>query len=302
VRHPGGRSPQARAARDVDGLIIPGGESTTLLKLVHEWGSCRRSRSSTPRGGRSSAPAPADSPGAGGGEPAQFSLGLIDVGVERNAYGRQRESFEARGSATLEGLATPIEMVFIRAPRIRRVGAGVETLAAYRDEPVMARQGSVLVATFHPELTDDPAVHEYFCAMVRKARVACEPQPKARRACEKGVRAAADGERAAKRAARVIFHDVYTNVPPEEIERFVRSQELGRLVTVAADGTPHLGLYPFTYDGAAFEIHSCAATSRSPTSASGRAACSRSTRCWRRSRPIGWTRRTRSWRRRTIAR
>src|SRR3989449_9975556 len=59
----------------------------------------------------------------------------------------------------------------------------------------------------------------------------------------------------AKRAARVIFHDVYTNVPPEEIVRFVRSQELGRLVTVAPDGTPHLGLYPFTYDGAAFEIH-----------------------------------------------
>jgi len=102
--------------------------------------------------------------------PAQFSLGLIDVGVERNAYGRQRESFEAAGTAVLDGRPVPIEMVFIRAPRIRRVGPGVETLARHGDEPVMARQGSVLVATFHPELTDDPTVHEYFCRMVKEAK------------------------------------------------------------------------------------------------------------------------------------
>jgi 5'-phosphate synthase pdxT subunit len=102
--------------------------------------------------------------------PRQFSLDFIDVGVERNAYGRQRESFEACGTATLDGRATPVEMVFIRAPRIRRVGAGVETLARHGDEPVLAREGSVLVATFHPELTDDATIHEYFCAMVRKAK------------------------------------------------------------------------------------------------------------------------------------
>src|SRR5207237_10699999 len=102
--------------------------------------------------------------------PRQSSLDSIDVGVERNAYGRQRESFEAHGSASLDGRATPVEMVFIRAPRIRRVGAGVETLARHGDEAVLARQGSVLVATFHPELTDDPTVHEYFCSMVRKPR------------------------------------------------------------------------------------------------------------------------------------
>ena len=83
---------------------------------------------------------------------------------------RQRESFEARGTATLAGRRTPVEMVFIRAPRIRRVGLGVETLAQHHDEAVMARQGSVLVATFHPELTDDSTVHAYFCDMVRKAR------------------------------------------------------------------------------------------------------------------------------------
>ena len=89
--------------------------------------------------------------------------------VERNAYGRQRESFEATGSARLEGRDTPISMFFIRAPRIRQLGAGVETLSARDGEPVMIRQGSVLAATFHPELTDDPTVHRYFCAMVERA-------------------------------------------------------------------------------------------------------------------------------------
>jgi 5'-phosphate synthase pdxT subunit len=102
--------------------------------------------------------------------PRQFSLGLIDVGVERNAYGRQRESFEATGTATLNGREAPVEMVFIRAPRIRRVGPEVETLARHGGEAVMARQGPVLVATFHPELTDDATVHAYFCEMVKTAR------------------------------------------------------------------------------------------------------------------------------------
>ena len=156
---------------EVDGLIIPGGESTTLLKLMDLWGFV-----------------PALEKFHGGGKPifgtcagliltarevenpAQFSLGFIDVGVERNAYGRQRESFETHGAATLDGRTVPVEMVFIRAPRIRRVGAGVETLARHDGEAVMARQGSVLVATFHPELTDDDTVHAYFVRMVREAR------------------------------------------------------------------------------------------------------------------------------------
>jgi 5'-phosphate synthase pdxT subunit len=156
---------------DIDGLIMPGGESTTLLKLMDAWGFV---------------PALEKFHGAGKPifgtcagliltardvtNPPQFSLGLIDVGVERNAYGRQRESFETPGTATLDGRPVPIEMVFIRAPRIRRVGPGVETLARHQDEPVMARQGSVLVATFHPELTADPTVHQYFCRMVKEAR------------------------------------------------------------------------------------------------------------------------------------
>ena len=163
------RKPEQLAG--VDGLIMPGGESTTLLKLMHEWGFVPALEKFHAEG------RPIFGTCAGlillardVERPRQFSLGLIDVGVERNAYGRQRESFEAHGTATLEGRATAIEMVFIRAPRIRRVGDDVETLATWKDEPVMARQGSVLVATFHPELTDDPTVHEYFCAMVGKAR------------------------------------------------------------------------------------------------------------------------------------
>jgi len=153
---------------DVDGLIIPGGESTTLLKLMNEWGFVPALEKFHAAG------KPIFGTCAGlivtardVINPPQLSLGLIDVGVERNAYGRQRESFETGGTATLDGRRVPIEMVFIRAPRIRRVGPGVETLAAHGDEPVMARQGSVLVATFHPELTDDPTVHRYFCEMVK---------------------------------------------------------------------------------------------------------------------------------------
>lgn len=155
----------------LDGLIMPGGESTTLVKLMQEWGFVP-ALETFHRDGK-----PIFGTCAGlillareVENPAQFSLGFIDVAVERNAYGRQRESFEAHGTASLGGRSTPIEMVFIRAPRIRRVGAGVETLARHGDEPVMARQGTVLVATFHPELTTDSTVHAYFCEMVKRAR------------------------------------------------------------------------------------------------------------------------------------
>lgn len=163
------RKPEQLA--DVDGLIMPGGESTTLLKLMHEWGFVPALETFHEAG------KPIFGTCAGlillareVENPRQFSLGLIDVGVERNAYGRQRESFEATGTVTLNGRDAPVEMVFIRAPRIRRVGSAVETLARHGGEPVMAREGTVLVATFHPELTDDPTVHAYFCEMVKAAR------------------------------------------------------------------------------------------------------------------------------------
>ena len=155
----------------LDGLIIPGGESTTLLKLMDAWGFVPALEKFHGEG----KPIFGTCAGLillarGVESPRQFSLGLIDVDVERNAYGRQRESFEAHGTATLGGRDTAVEMVFIRAPRIRRTGAGVETLARHGGEPVMAREGTVLVATFHPELTDEAAVHAYFCEMVRAAR------------------------------------------------------------------------------------------------------------------------------------
>ena len=163
------RKPEQLAG--LDGLIMPGGESTTLLKLMDAWGFVP-ALEKFHRAGR---PIFGTCAGLillarGVESPKQLSLGLIDVDVERNAYGRQRESFEAQGTATLRGRDAAIEMVFIRAPRIRRTGPGVETLARHGGEPVMAREGTVLVATFHPELTDDPTVHAYFCEMVEAAR------------------------------------------------------------------------------------------------------------------------------------
>jgi len=157
----------------VDGLIMPGGESTTLLKLMDAWDFVPAIEKFHNAG------KPIFGTCAGlillareVESPRQFSLGLIDVTVERNAYGRQRESFEAAGVARLDGHAAPLEMVFIRAPRIRKTGPGVEVLAEHGGEPVMARQGRILVATFHPELTDDTAVHRYFCDLVSRVRVA----------------------------------------------------------------------------------------------------------------------------------
>jgi 5'-phosphate synthase pdxT subunit len=104
--------------------------------------------------------------------PPQRSLGFLDVTVERNAYGRQKESFESTGVWTAGG---SLEVVFIRAPRIRSVGAGVEVLAVHAGEPILVGQGRMLGATFHPELTEDPAVHRL---LIRRC-VAPAPTPEA---------------------------------------------------------------------------------------------------------------------------
>ena len=153
----------------LDGLIIPGGESTTLLKLMDAWDFTPAIEEFHDEG----KPIFGTCAGLillarGVQSPSQPSLGLIDIDVERNAYGRQRESFEVHGEANL-GRDVPVEMVFIRAPRIRRVGPGVKVLARHGGEPVMASEGSVLVATFHPELTDDSSVHRYYCRLVEEA-------------------------------------------------------------------------------------------------------------------------------------
>lgn len=163
------RKPEELA--DVDGLVIPGGESTTLLRLMDEWGFVPALEKFHAEG------RPIFGTCAGlivlardVEHPRQPSLGLIDVTVERNAYGRQRESFEATGDVLIDGRPRAVEMIFIRAPRIRRVGPGVDVLARHGDDPVMARQDTVLVATFHPELTESDAIHRYFCDIVRRAR------------------------------------------------------------------------------------------------------------------------------------
>ena len=97
--------------------------------------------------------------------PPQRSLDLIDIAVERNSYGRQIDSFEGVGSFHSNGEKRPLEMVFIRAPRIVRLGEGVRCLATCRGDCVMARQEKILVVSFHPELTDDLTVHRYFLEM-----------------------------------------------------------------------------------------------------------------------------------------
>lgn len=157
----------------VDGLVMPGGESTTLLKLMDAWDFVPALEKFHDAG------KPIFGTCAGlillareVESPTQFSLGFIDVTVERNAYGRQRESFEASGTAKLGPEPVQLEMVFIRAPRITRVGPGVQVLAEHGGEPVMARQDRVLVATFHPELTDSANVHQYFCDMVEQSKAA----------------------------------------------------------------------------------------------------------------------------------
>jgi pyridoxal 5'-phosphate synthase pdxT subunit len=161
---------KAAELRQVDGLVIPGGESTTLLKFIlnpdldyieafQEFHQAGKPMFGTCAGLILVAKDVLN--------PAQFSFGFIDMGVERNAYGRQKESFETVGESYLEGTAKPLKMVFIRAPRITRLGAQVERLATCHEEPVMARQGNILVATFHPELTGDLTAHRYFLEMAK---------------------------------------------------------------------------------------------------------------------------------------
>ena len=157
---------QPRQLDAVDGLILPGGESTTLIKLMDACGFWEPLRAFIDSG------RPVFGTCAGlillAAEvvnPPQKSLAAIDVTVERNSYGRQRESFEAVGTFAANGRGRDLPMVFIRAPRILRLGAGVQPLAHCRGEVVMARSGNVLAASFHPELTPDSAVHRYFAGM-----------------------------------------------------------------------------------------------------------------------------------------
>ena len=147
----------------VDALVLPGGESTTVSMLLDSSGLRE------PVAARLDDGMPALGTCAGmillasdviDGRRDQSSFGAIDIGVRRNAFGRQVDSFEA--DITVASMDEPLHAVFIRAPFVERVGEGVDVLAAVDDHPVMCRQGAIVVTAFHPELTDDGRVHELF--------------------------------------------------------------------------------------------------------------------------------------------
>lgn len=152
---------------EINGLVLPGGESTTMLKFLeinNFFDDLKRFCSAWPVFGTC---AGAILLAREVLHPAQRSLGLLDISVERNSYGRQIDSAILTRETELAG--GPLEMVFIRAPRILSVRAGVEVLA-YRDQdPVLVRQGRVMAATFHPELSSDRRVHRLLVEAVRKS-------------------------------------------------------------------------------------------------------------------------------------
>ncbi|NIK72310.1 MULTISPECIES: pyridoxal 5'-phosphate synthase glutaminase subunit PdxT [unclassified Paenibacillus] len=153
---------------ELDGIVIPGGESTTIGKLIRKYDFLEALKEFSQQG------KPLFGTCAGliilankieGQEDAH--LQLMDMVVARNAFGRQRESFET--DLPIQGIDEPIRAVFIRAPLIKEVGSSVEVLSVYNDEIVAARQGHLLACSFHPELTDDYRLHAYFVDMVKEA-------------------------------------------------------------------------------------------------------------------------------------
>lgn len=158
----------AEAIAECDALILPGGESTTIGKLMVRYGIDEAIRAMHAAG------KPIYGTCAGAillsddvVEANVHNLGLLNARISRNAYGRQTDSFET--DLTIDGLeGEPYRAVFIRAPRFVSVGDGVEVLSAVGDEPVMVRQGNLLASTFHPELTVDGRVHELLVSMIRK--------------------------------------------------------------------------------------------------------------------------------------
>jgi 5'-phosphate synthase pdxT subunit len=141
----------------LDGLVIPGGESTAIMRLVRLYGLEDAIREFA---------GPVFGTCAGMILLDRNHLGVLDLEVRRNGYGRQVASFEA--DLELAGDPEPLRGVFIRAPRVREAGPAVEVLAEYDGEPVLLREGRFLVASFHPELTDDTRVHEIFLDLVRE--------------------------------------------------------------------------------------------------------------------------------------
>jgi pyridoxal 5'-phosphate synthase pdxT subunit len=150
------RKPEELAG--LDGLVVPGGESTTFMRLMRLYGLDVAIREfERPILGTCAGMIVLD----------REHLGLVDLVVDRNAYGRQVASFEA--DLQLAGEEEPLRGIFIRAPRVRETGEKVEVLADRDGEPVLVRDGRILVASFHPELTEDTRVHELFLNAVQEA-------------------------------------------------------------------------------------------------------------------------------------
>lgn len=151
---------------EIDGLVIPGGESGTFLKLLGEAGFEKLKQFALTK--------PTFGTCAGAillatevDNPRQVGLGALDIGIRRNAYGRQVDSSIRQGRFVEREVGeSPIEMVFIRAPKIERVGPGVEVIATEGSDPVAVRQGKAIAATFHPELSEDRRVHRAFLDLV----------------------------------------------------------------------------------------------------------------------------------------
>ena len=156
---------KAEQLDEIDALIIPGGESTTFLKLLGEkfLAKLQEFVRLKPTFGTCAGAILLSNEVL---NPPQQSLAVLDAAIERNAYGRQNESSIREVSTSLPG--GPLEAVFIRAPRFGRVGAKVEVMARDGETPIMLRQGNVLAATFHPELSADARIHQYFLDLVAK--------------------------------------------------------------------------------------------------------------------------------------
>jgi len=158
---------KAEQLEEIDGLVIPGGESGTFLKLLGDAGfeKLKQFVRLKPTFGTCAGAILLASEVE---NPKQQGLGAIDIRIRRNAYGRQIDSSIREGKFLLADL--PLEMVFIRAPKIEHVGPGVEVIATEGADPVAVRQGRAMAATFHPELSDDTRVHQAFLDLVNNGR------------------------------------------------------------------------------------------------------------------------------------
>jgi pyridoxal 5'-phosphate synthase pdxT subunit len=159
------RTPEALA--EIDAIVIPGGESTTILKFLERDSFFEALKDFVHTNPTFGTCAGAILLAKNVANSTQRSLDALDITVERNAYGRQNDSTILTEVTSLQG--GPLEMVFIRAPRISRLGPGIDTLATRNGDPVLIRSGNILAATFHPELSNDLRIHQLFLDMAAQA-------------------------------------------------------------------------------------------------------------------------------------